>query len=185
MPIPFYFSPVLAAAAEDIRDIRGPMPLNSAWINVLWVLAVLLIIAGVAAWMRHLQHRRNQIPFREPHEMALDQLNEALKLLKPGNAREFSIAVSSAVRNYIEARFRLGAAHRTTEEFLHQLASDTASPLSPYSDSLNGFLYHCDLAKFARWELNVEEMRSMHASARKLVEDTQPRPEREATPAAR
>jgi len=42
--------------------------------------------------------------------------------MQPENAREFSIAVSEIVRQYIEERFRVWAARRTTEEFSPRLA---------------------------------------------------------------
>jgi hypothetical protein len=41
-------------------------------------------------------------------------------------------------------------------------------------DSLGGFLASCDLVKFARYEPGEAELRELHASAVRLVEETEP-----------
>ncbi len=163
-------------AAEDIHDIRGPIHLTPPWMKALWILLGALILAILGVMIRHFR-KQARAPSKLPHEIAWEELQETLKILKPGNAREFSIAISWIIRTYIEARFQVRAAHRTTEEFLHDLLNHSQSPLAQYSSALNDFLYHCDLAKFARWELNVDEMKAMHGSARRFVEETRPQPE--------
>ena len=45
------------------------------------------------------------LPPKLPYEIALERLEEARALMQPEHAREFSIAVSEIVRNYIEERF--------------------------------------------------------------------------------
>ena len=71
--------------------------------------------------------------------------------------------------NYIEVRFQVWAARRTTEEFLHDLLDPSDALLASHRDLLADFLHHCDLAKFARWILSVEEMETMLQSARTFV----------------
>lgn len=165
----------VAPSAEDIRDIRGPVPIPYPWMWAVWTAAA-LAAAGAAFWAFRRWRRPAPIPPRLPHEIALEQLEAARALMDPARAREFSIAVSDAVRLYIEARFDTRAAHRTTEEFLHTLLANTASPLRPYSAALEDFLRHCDLAKFARWTLSATEMGAMHQSATQLVVETSPKP---------
>ncbi len=178
-PLPTIGNPSQAAAPakaeEDIRDIRGPRHIPYSW---LWAayLAGGLAAAGLLAWAYRRWKNRPKIVVKLPHEIALEQLQAALALMNPGQTREFSIMVSDAVRVYIEARFEAKAAHRTTEEFLHQLLFEVMSPLAPYSDSLRDFLQYCDLAKFAKWSLSMPEMQSMHESARKFIEETKPQP---------
>ena len=84
-----------------------------------------------------------------PYEIALARLEEARALMQPENAREFSIAVSEIVRQYIEERFQVWAARRTTEEFLHDLLEPSDALLASHRALLEDFLRHCDLAKFA------------------------------------
>jgi hypothetical protein len=171
------------AAAGDIRDIRGPIAIPTSWAWIRWVVAALVLLAlawaGWRAWRRH----RDRKPAPDPLAIALAELEKTRALLHPETAREFSIAVSDVVRMYIEARFAARAAHRTTEEFLHDLAGAAASPLAPYREVLTEFLRHCDLAKFGRWALTVGEMEAMLASARVFLLDTQPRPVPPSVPA--
>ena len=61
------------------------------------------------------------------------------------------------------------AAHRTTNEFLHDLVNLPDSPLAAHRETLADFLHHCDLAKFARWSLTVPEMEAMLDSASAFV----------------
>jgi hypothetical protein len=76
------------------------------------------------------------------------------------------------VRNYIEVRFHVWAARRTTEEFLYDLLESPDALLGSHRAVLADFLHHCDLAKFARWILSVEEMENMLQSARTFVVET-------------
>ncbi len=158
-------------AEMDIRDIRGPIHIPYSWLWILYA-AVGLLIAALLFWIYRFWKSRHQAPVKLPHEIALERLGQALALMKPEQACEFSIAVSDAVRFYIEERFHVHAAKRTTEEFLCDLLSNTSSPLASYSTSLGDFLQHCDLAKFARWTLSIPEMQSMYESARKFIEET-------------
>ena len=56
-----------------------------------------------------------------PHVRARRRLEQALGLLS--DPRLFCIAVSDAIRLYLEDRFLLHAPERTTEEFLHELGT--------------------------------------------------------------
>ena len=107
-----------------------------------------------------------------PYEIALARLEEARSLIQPEHAREFSIAVSEIMRQFIEERFRVRAARRTTEEFLHDLLDPSDALLTSHRELLADFLQHCDLAKFARWILSIEEMETMLASAQTFVRET-------------
>jgi hypothetical protein len=157
--------------AEDIRDIRGPKPIPSLWLWP-WCLAGGAAAAGLfyAAW---LWNRRRAVAIALlPYEIALARLEEARALMQPENAREFSIAVSEIVRQYIEERFQVRAARRTTEEFLHDLLEPSDALLRTHRSLLGDFLRHCDLAKFARWILSIDEMDTMLRSAHKFVLQT-------------
>ena len=154
----------------DIRDIRGPKHIPSPWLWPAWLAGGLALAAlGYAAWR---WSRRTLAKAKLPYEIALDRLEEARALMQPENAREFSIAVSEIVRNYIEDRFQVLAARRTTEEFLYDLLESSDALLASHRALLADFLIHCDLAKFARWILSVEEMEDMLQSARTFVIET-------------
>jgi hypothetical protein len=99
-----------------------------------------------------------------------------------GDPRAFAIAVSDAVRVYLEERFTLRAPERTTEEFLRDLQKTSA--LTPQQKaSLAAFLEQCDLVKFARFEPPESALRELHESALRLVHETQYRETADPLPA--
>jgi hypothetical protein len=163
-------------AEEDIRDIQGPfsIPAHATWG---WgLLIILVLLAGlVAVWLT--RRRRSPAQARPAYVTAFEQLERARLLMRPEQAREFSIQVSGAVRTYLDQRFQVGATHRTTEEFLADLFTAPHSPLQSYTGPLRDFLGHCDLAKFAGFALSVPQMEAMHTSAWRLVDQTRSRPE--------
>lgn len=157
--------------SEDIRDIRGPKHIPSPWLWPLWLAGGAGLGALVyAAWRWN--RRRAFAAALLPYEIALAKLEEARALMQPENAREFSITVSEIVRQYIELRFEVWAARRTTEEFLHDLIDPSDVSLANHRNLLADFLRHCDLAKFARWILSVEKMETMLQSAHNFVLET-------------
>ncbi len=170
--------------ADDIRDIQGPMHIPFPWLPFVYAGASLALAAlAFYAWRKWRARSPEHVLL--PHEIALARLEKAREWMRPDRAREFSIEVSGAVRFYIEDRFQARAARRTTEEFLHDLLADPSSSLAAHAAPLEDFLRHCDLAKFARWALSLEEMQSMFESARRFVEETIPREEAPVDPGYR
>ena len=92
--------------------------------------------------------------------------------MHPASVKEFSVAISEVVRQYIEAAFQVTATHRTTEEFLHDLLSSSNAALAAHRGLLADFLQHCDMAKFAGVGLSMQIMESLHRSARSFVIET-------------
>jgi hypothetical protein len=158
---------VRTSAEEDIRDIRPPYPIPAEWLWLAWAAGgVVLIALGYGAWRLH---RRRSERVKLPYELALERLEAARQLMRPEKARVFSIAVSEVVRDYIEVRFSARAAHHTTDEFLRGLATRADSPLAVHQPVLSDFLHHCDLAKFARWNLSIPQMEAMLQSAAAFI----------------
>ena len=163
-----------AVAQLDIRPDRPPQPISSAWgwIGGLGLLAALALAAWYA-WRRY-RRERSRIPSAvviPPYRRALDRLRAALDLVH--DPERFCVAVSDAVRWYLEERFQLRAPERTTEEFLAELR--LGERLSGLQQTLMGdFLTRCDLVKFARHEPSEPELRELHNAAVRLVEETEP-----------
>jgi hypothetical protein len=159
---------------NGLRDIKAPVEIPSGWAWVWWVLAALALAALLVLAWRAWQRRRAQVPpvpVIPPHVRAKQKLQEALALI--GRPREFCILVSDTLRLYLEERFDFHAPERTTEEFLHELA-ETRLLITAQKESLGDFLQRCDLVKFARYEPGEPELRDLHASALRLVEETEP-----------
>jgi len=156
----------VASSEEDIRDIRPPFHIPS---NLPWLIgaagAAALAAAGYGMW----RWTRKGARKLDAYEIALEKLEATRPLLHSDTTREFSIAVSEIVRVFIEQCFPVRAAHRTTDEFLHELAAQADSPLAAHRETFIPFLEHCDLAKFARWNLPEWRMECMFDSARALI----------------
>jgi hypothetical protein len=167
-------STAASAGTNVLRDIKPPVEIPTGWLWAFWVLGILALAAlGFLAW-RLWKDRRAQVASAPPvpaHVRARQKLAEALGLI--GQPKPFCIAVSDTLRWYLEERFEFRAPERTTEEFLNELRGTTL--LTPdQKDSLVDFLNRCDLVKFARYEPGEPELRDLHASAVRLVEETEP-----------
>lgn len=163
-----------SAATEGLRDIRPPFEIVSPWLWVWWTLSALALI-GIVVLIIWLLKRKKKvesiIPTIPAHIRARQKLEEALGLI--AEPKPFCSAVSDATRFYLEERFNFRAPERTTEEFLHELQG-TNLLLPDQKDSLGDFLKRCDLVKFARYEPREAELRDLHSSALRLIEETEP-----------
>ena len=159
------------AAAEDIRDIRGPKFILAAWVLPALAAALVLLALG-GYWLWRWQRSRRRARVLLPFEVALQRLEDIRALMLPARAREFCIAISDIIRGYIEQRFDIVATHQTTEEFLRDLLESSNTSLARHRALLSEFLHQCDLAKFAGMSLTPESMESLHRSARAFVLET-------------
>jgi len=163
------------ALDEDIRDIKGPVPIPAGWTWLAWTLGALAVALAAFFLVRRWLRKRRTVAAPQviipPHVRARARLNAALRLLY--EPKPFCIEVSDTVRWYLEERFEYRAPERTTDEFLEELQSSPLLSLSQ-KQSLADFLCRCDLVKFARYEPTELELRSLHDGALRLVEETAP-----------
>ena len=173
---------VPASSKEDIRDIRQPRHLSTpqAWVAA----AAGVIILSAAAFAAWRLLRRRKLLALTPCAAALQQLEEARRLMDPEHAREYCFAASQVIRNYIEAQFHVHAPRLTTEEFLRDLVEVRETMLASHRALLGDFLEHCDLAKFAGWRYSMPALEDMHHTAMTFVQqaaaDRVPSPARNA-----
>jgi len=161
----------------DIRDIKPPLEISSGYAWLWWVLGVLIVLGALLLlwrwWRKRQENRPPPLPI-PAHVRAKEKLAAALALI--GQPKPFVVAVSDTARWYLEERFNFRAPERTTEEFLRELAG-TDLLLKEQKESMGQFLAACDLVKFAKYEPAELELRSLHAAAVKLVEETKPQVE--------
>ncbi len=172
MIVPTPTNSAAAGTNAALRDIRGPVPLPP---ELLWLWIAVGAAAGglLATWIWNKWFRPGllppPVPYVPPHQRAKHRLADALALLT--EPKPFCIAVSDALRVYLEERFEFRAPDRTTEEFLVEL--QRANQLNgSQKDFLADFLSRCDVVKFARHEPSEAELRSLHSAALNLVEET-------------
>ena len=163
-----------AAGTNDLRAIKPPVVIPSGWAWVVWVVGAILLAALLYWAWRYWQKRKAEVPpvpIIPPHVRAKQKLQEALALI--GEPKEFCILVSDTIRWYLEEQFQFHAPERTTEEFLYELKGTNL--LTPdQKESLGEVLERCDLVKFAKYEPGEPELRDLHGSALRLVEETVP-----------
>jgi hypothetical protein len=164
------------AASLTFHEALKPLiAIPNGWLWAMWIAAILAVCA--VAWLAWRYWRRKAaavaaVPPVPPHVRARRALEAALALLSDPKA--FSIAVSGAIRSYLEERFDFHAPDRTTEEFLLELQG-TNLLTTEQKLSLGDFLENCDLIKFAKYEPTETELRALHAAALKIVNETEPR----------
>jgi len=166
-----------ASVINDIRDIKPPVVIPNGWEWLAWglfVLAVLVLVFLAWNWWRKRRALILVAPPLPAHIRAKQKLAEALTLI--AQPKPFCILVSDAIRIYLEERFNFRAPERTTEEFLHELRG-TPLLAAGQKETLSEFLECCDLVKFAKYEPGENELRGLHASAVRLVEETEPKSE--------
>ena len=156
---------------EDIRDIRGPKIGAGSWVLPA-VLAGAIVVALCAYVVRRRRHRGTHRRTLTLSEQTLERLENTRPLMRPATAREFGIAASEVIRNYIEKRFDVIATQRTTEEFLQTLLQSSNEALARHRSLLAEFLQQCDFVKFAGASLAVTDMESLFQSARGFVLET-------------
>jgi hypothetical protein len=164
-----------AAPPEFQETLKPLIAIPNGWLWFFWIVGVLVL--AVAGWLLWRYWRNRAATIRmpaplPPHVRARRMLDHALSLIS--ESKPFSIAGSGAIRVYLEERFEFHAPDRTTEEFLYELQESQL--LTPsQKQSLADFLAGCDLIKFAKYEPTETELRALHASALRLVNETEPR----------
>jgi len=174
-------SSVLGEKAEDgkIAEIEGVVGLRDSRFLMWWaiigfiVLAVLAVAAvKIVDRMTRQKYEAKRV-FRTAHEIALRRLKEleGEGFVSAGQLKVFYERVSNILRYYVEDRFNIKAPERTTEEFLNELKFDYTLAVGD-KDSLEQFLRHCDLVKFAKHEPDDEQVRLTVDLVRDFIDRT-------------
>jgi hypothetical protein len=169
-------SPATNAAPPVFHDTLKPLiDIPNLWLWLGLALGIVVLLGLSYCLWRYCQKQAANIqlaPPLPPHVQARRMLEHALSLIS--QPMPFSVAVSGAIRVYLEQRFNFHAPDRTTEEFLHELGQSNLLT-AEQKESLAAFLAGCDLIKFAKYEPTETELRALHASALRLVNETEPR----------
>jgi len=175
-PAPITLTPTAPAASptspvtEDIRDIRQPRHLTQPWFWVAIAVGVATFLGAAVALWHWLRHGKFFVML--PHEIALQGLAEARRLMEPDHAREYCFEVSQVIRRYAEKQFDLQSPQLTTDKFLCELVEGRQTLLASHRALLGDFLQHCVLTEFAGWHYCRPDLEAMHDSAMEFVRQT-------------
>ena len=159
------------------HDLRGQIkyPLTAAevmpWLMGFWALA--LLVAGLAAWIVGRRRKADGPAFREPaHITALRKLDKwrGDKYWVPEKQKQFYSGVTDALREYIVARYGLGAMEMTTAEIFEGLRG-TDIPVDLYEE-MKDLFERADFVKFAKYVATPEDNATVLPQAVRFVTST-------------
>jgi hypothetical protein len=180
---------VLPAGAKDAK-LRPPAPLRSLPIGAAfwWTLAALGLLAGAGAWAL-LRRRapggaaaRAAVPPAAPYPELIAELD---RLSGEGSPLLVHTRLSFSLRRYLGRTLELPATESTTTE-IHRLLHGRRVPQQLVRRTIE-LLRACDLVKFARQEVGVDNGRQRLAAARAIAGELEEmlRPQPQAAPPPR
>ncbi len=152
---------------SDIVDIRGPIlqpqPFWAGYEDLIVVLVALAALAALVLFARRFWTRREGAKAR-----ALRRITSARNAASEVGARVTSVALTEAIRDYIEERFGLRAPRKTSEELLRDLARSGWHE----RDALERFMAACDRAKFGGYDYAADRLELLCDEAVRFVQST-------------
>ncbi len=164
------------ASPEELRDIKGPIQISNVWLWIVLALTALLLIAAGIFFFRNKKNKTlaDNLPAEPPRplrEVVFEKLDAARnEYRKSGKLKEFYIAISDILREYLGKRFGVESLERTTSEiFLEMKKRKVERMLCIESKDL---LSQCDLVKFAKFAPLEPDVESDFRRIREFVEKT-------------
>lgn len=159
---------------HDLREQAGyPVTFSEVfpWLLGFWALALLVI--GLVAWIRTRKMAAEGPVFRDPpHITALRQLEKFRgdKYWAPEKQKQFYSGVTDALREYIVARYGVGAMEMTTAEIFADLRK-TDVPADLYLE-MKELFERADFVKFAKYIATPEDNATVLPQAVRFVTTT-------------
>jgi hypothetical protein len=152
---------------DSIRNSRQPSSNPHLWFWAVCAAGVITLIL-LARWRRQMSLHRESVKV-QPHETALQYLQDACRLREPTHTRDYCYEVSRIVRRYIEERFGINKTLLPTEDFLDELTmSPTALPAS-CRRLLAAFVGHYQHARSTGWYYCQLDLEVMHLTAVEFI----------------
>ena len=159
---------------HDLREQAG-YPVTFAevlpWVLGFWVVALLVI--GLVSWILSRRRGAEGPAFREPaHITALRKLDKwrGDKFWAPEKQKLFYSGVTDALREYIVARYGVGAMEMTTAEIFEGLRG-TDIPADLYQE-MKDLFERADFVKFAKYIATPEDNATVLPQAVRFVTST-------------
>jgi len=155
----------------EIVDIKPQI-----WIrNFLWLIFIGFALLGILFWIFYQYRLKPEYQQNFSAEQQLDIKEVALSKLESlwqkdyitkGLIKEFYLELTEIVRWYIEKKFNVNALESTTEELYNLLKKKVDKK---YNLKLRSFLENADLAKFAKYTPQKEQIVKDFETAKELI----------------
>ena len=159
---------------HDLRAQAGyPVTVDEVmpWLLGFWLVALLVI--GLISWILGRRHSADGPAFQEPaHITALRKLDKwrGDKFWAPDKQKQFYSGVTDALREYIVARYGVGAMEMTTAEIFDGLRG-TDIPADLYQE-MKDLFERADFVKFAKYIATPEDNATVLPQAVRFVTST-------------
>ena len=159
---------------HDLREQAGyPVRVSEVlpWLLGFWLAALLVI--GLVSWILSRRRSADGPAFREPaHITALRKLDKwrGDKFWAPDKQKQFYSGVTDALREYIVARYGVGAMEMTTAEIFDGLRG-TDIPADLYQE-MKDLFERADFVKFAKYIATPEDNATVLPQAVRFVTST-------------
>ena len=176
--------PVNVSQMQDIHDIKPveEVPFNLLdWLPDywwLWLLALLLICAGIWAYRKYYKKGINPLkPSKKrlpPYEEAMLNLQnlKAAQLWQRGQEKEYFTGLTDILRVYIDRRFHINAVEMTSSQIIDTLKKNEET--KAVNEQLEMILEIADIVKFANARPLADDNEVAYQRAVNFVEATRP-----------
>ena len=173
---------VVPADADTIRGLADPVLFMEPDARLRWpwvLLGLAVVIVAAALWYWYTRSRTTVVdgevpagPQLSPYEQAMKRLEalERADLAAPGSEEPYFVALSEALRMYLEARIGVPALEMTTREVLDAFLHIRYKVPGGVPDAVQRVLGLSDLVKFAEFTPAIPESCATLAEARRVVE---------------
>ncbi len=166
------------AQVQDIRDIKGLIPLG-ALITKWWFIAILLVILTILciALLWYFTNRKR--PIKEniipPYETAFTEIEKLRQsdYLEKGNDKKYHFKLSIILREYFEAIYNINVTDMTHDEIKKNIG-DSSHFSKVIKEKFVNILEKGELVKFADTVLTKEESQKLLQESYDFVESTRP-----------
>jgi hypothetical protein len=168
MPFPPSLAQTVPEPPEDIYDILVPTPQPPLWPLVLSLFSAAVLVLAVALLVRLLLRSRAATA---PRANAAERARLAIERAERGDLspNRFALALSEAVKNYLDVRFREPVRYETAEEFLARLSREGTSLPPAAQSALGDFLASAEEVKFGLPHDAAARLPELAREARDLV----------------
>ncbi|MBR1782333.1 MAG: hypothetical protein IJ753_02295 [Bacteroidales bacterium] len=159
---------------HDIKpQVKFPYTLAELFPWIYGTVMLLMAVAALILWLRYRERKTKENEVKEPaHVRALRKLDKYRgdKFWKPENQKAFYSGVTDALREYMAARYGVGALEMTTAEIFEDLKGADI-PQELYEE-MKTLFERADFVKFAKFTATDEENAQVLPQAVRFVTTT-------------